>query len=242
MKKKMRLKRNLLIKLTKKDTILIVAFLVLLIVSLIFKYINTKIVPPLEVYAENEVKKISSLIISDAVESISFSEEETMSFFNTLTNKSDEVISVDFNTVKINKSLVKLNKAVYKDLKLFENGKYKLEDTEIETEDLIYKIPLGYITGNYTLSNIGPKVPLKAKVIGSVVSNIKTEVSSYGINNSLLKVYIDVTVNMRFMLPLISKDVLVNNSIPLVVKIIQGKIPNVYGGSYAVTSPITSSN
>lgn len=242
MKKKMRLKRNLLIKLTKKDTILIVAFLVLLIVSLIFKYINTKIVPPLEVYAENEVKKISSLIISDAVESISFSEEETMSFFNTLTNKSDEVISVDFNTTKINKSLVKLNKAVYKDLKLFENGRYKLEDTEIETEDLIYKIPLGYITGNYTLSNIGPKVPLKAKVIGSVVSNIKTEVSSYGINNSLLKVYIDVTVNMRFMLPLISKDVLVNNSIPLVVKIIQGKIPNVYGGSYAVTSPITSSN
>lgn len=242
MKKKMRLKRNLLIKLTKKDTILIVAFLVLLIVSLIFKYINTKIVPPLEVYAENEVKKISSLIISEAVESISFSEEEAMSFFNTLTNKSDEVISVDFNTAKINKSLVKLNKAVYKDLKLFENGKYKLEDTEIETEDLIYKIPLGYITGNYTLSNIGPKVPLKAKVIGSVVSNIKTEVSSYGINNSLLKVYIDVTVNMRFMLPLISKDVLVNNSIPLVVKIIQGKIPNVYGGSYAVTSPITSSN
>lgn len=242
MKKKMRLKRNLLIKLTKKDTILIVAFLVLLIVSLIFKYINTKIVPPLEVYAENEVKKISSLIISDAVESISFSEEETMSFFNTLTNKSDEVISVDFNTAKINKSLVKLNKAVYKDLKLFENGRYKLEDTEIETEDLIYKIPLGYITGNYTLSNIGPKVPLKAKLIGSVVSNIKTEVSSYGINNSLLKVYIDVTVNMRFMLPLISKDVLVNNSIPLVVKIIQGKIPNVYGGSYAVTSPITSSN
>ncbi len=242
MKKKMRLKRNLLIKLTKKDTILIVAFLVLLIVSLIFKYINTKIVPPLEVYAENEVKKISSLIISDAVESISFSEEETMSFFNTLTNKSDEVISVDFNTAKINKSLVKLNKAVYKDLKSFENGRYKLEDTEIETEDLIYKIPLGYITGNYTLSNIGPKVPLKAKVIGSVVSNIKTEVSSYGINNSLLKVYIDVTVNMRFMLPLISKDVLVNNSIPLVVKIIQGKIPNVYGGSYAVTSPITSSN
>jgi len=242
MKKKMRLKRNLLIKLTKKDTILIVAFLVLLIVSLIFKYINTKIVPPLEVYAENEVKKISSLIISEAVESISFSEEETMSFFNTLTNKSDEVISVDFNTAKINKSLVKLNKAVYKDLKSFENGRYKLEDTEIETEDLIYKIPLGYITGNYTLSNIGPKVPLKAKVIGSVVSNIKTEVSSYGINNSLLKVYIDVTVNMRFMLPLISKDVLVNNSIPLVVKIIQGKIPNVYGGSYAVTSPITSSN
>ncbi len=242
MKKKMRLKRNLLIKLTKKDTILIVAFLVLLIVSLIFKYINTKIVPPLEVYAENEVKKISSLIISEAVESISFSEEEAMSFFNTLTNKSDEVISVDFNTAKINKSLVKLNKAVYKDLKSFENGRYKLEDTEIETEDLIYKIPLGYITGNYTLSNIGPKVPLKAKVIGSVVSNIKTEVSSYGINNSLLKVYIDVTVNMRFMLPLISKDVLVNNSIPLVVKIIQGKIPNVYGGSYAVTSPITSSN
>lgn len=242
MKKKMRLKRNLLIKLTKKDTILIVIFLVLLIVSLTFKYINTKIVPPLEVYAENEVKKISSLIISDAVESISFSEEETMSFFNTLTNKNDEVISVDFNTAKINKSLVKLNKAVYKDLKSFENGRYKLEDTEIETEDLIYKIPLGYITGNYTLSNIGPKVPLKAKVIGSVVSNIKTEVSSYGINNSLLKVYIDVTVNMRFMLPLISKDVLVNNSIPLVVKIIQGKIPNVYGGSYAVTSPITSSN
>lgn len=242
MKKKMRLKRNVLIKLTKKDTILIVVLLVLLIVSLIFKYINTKIVPPLEVYAENEVKKISSLIISDAVESISFSEEETMSFFNTLTNKNDEVISVDFNTAKINKSLVKLNKAVYKDLKSFENGRYKLEDTEIETEDIIYKIPLGYITGNYTLSNIGPKVPLKAKVIGSVVSNIKTEVSSYGINNSLLKVYIDVTVNIRFMLPLISKDVLVNNSIPLVVKIIQGKIPNVYGGSYAVTSPITSSN
>ena len=235
----MRLKSKLLFSFSFRDKIIFVILLVCLFSKLMFNYINKNIVNPVEVYAENEIKNTCTFIINNAL--LDINEDDIMKLFDTINNSDNEIVSVNFNSYLINKSLVKLNKSIYSDLKKVEEGAFDF-GSGIVSDGFVYKIPLGLITNNYVLSNVGPKIPLKAKVASSVISNIKTEVSSYGINNSLLKVYIDVTVNMRFIIPLITKEVKVNNSVPLVVKIINGKIPNVYGGSYAVTSPITSSN
>ena len=89
--------------------------------------------------------------------------------------------------------------------------------------------------------DLGPKIPVKASVIGNVTSNIKTDLEEYGINNTLLKIYINVEININFIMPFVSQNIKVENEVPLVVKLINGRIPSVYGGSYSVASSLTNS-
>ena len=60
----------------------------------------------------------------------------------------------------------------------------------------------------------------------------------YGINNALLEVGINVKVTSKINLPFISKDVEVSTTVPIVMKIIQGKIPNMYLDNIKASSNI----
>ncbi len=237
--KRMRLRK--MINIGMKDKLLIMVILIFLCTFMLFKYVNNGVKKILVVYAANEIKTESVLLINDGINSLEMGGCEE--YISVVKNKDDEIISVDFNSQLINKNLVKINNKIYKNLKLLETGEYNFTNNlYIEKDKLTYQIPLGLITGNPSLANFGPKVPFKARVIGNVVSNIKTEITPYGINNSLLKIYIDVTVNSRLSMPFISEELNTVVSAPVVIKLINGRIPNVYGGAYSVTSPFTSSN
>lgn len=230
-----------MINISIKDKLLITFILVFLCTFIIFKYINKGVKNVLSVYAVNEIKTESTLLINESINNLEVGNYEE--YINVVKNKDDEIISVDFNSQLINKNLVEINNKIYKSLKLLETGEYNFtNDLYIEKNRLTYQIPLGLITRSPALANLGPRVPFKARIIGNVVSNIKTEITSYGINNSLLKIYIDVTVNSRLSMPFISEEINTLVSTPIVIKLINGRIPNVYGGAYSVTSPFTSSN
>lgn len=229
--------RKSLIKISMKDKVIIVLFLIFICSKLIFNYINRNIVNVLETIAKNETTNVATIIINDGIDNLDFK----MEYIKTIMNKNEEIVSVDFDTKNINSLLVKLNKRIYNDLKKFEKGEYNIDNSLIENKNYIYKIPFSLITNNYILSNIGPKIPMKASIIGNVISNIETLVTPYGINNSLLKIYIKVEVSIRLVLPLISETIKVTDDVPVLIKVINGVVPDVYGGSYAVTSPITSS-
>ena len=68
-------------------------------------------------------------------------------------------------------------------------------------------------------------------MIGNVTSGIKTEVKEYGINNSLITVSVEINIEVMVILPFSSDYVNVTNQVPIAIKLIQGKVPNVYGGS-----------
>ena len=216
--------RKSLIKINMKDKVIIVLFLIFICSKLIFNYINRNIVNVLETIAKNETTNVATIIINDGIDNLDFKNE----YIKTIMNKNEEIVSVDFDTKNINSLLVKLNKRIYNDLKKFEKGVYNIDNSLIENK-------------NYILSNIGPKIPMKASIIGNVISNIETLVTPYGINNSLLKIYIKVEVSIRLVLPLISETIKVTDDVLVLIKVINGVVPDVYGGSYAVTSPITSS-
>ena len=45
-----------------------------------------------------------------------------------------------------------------------------------------FLVPLGRVTDNALLGNLGPSVPIEFLVIGDVESDIKTKVVEFGIN------------------------------------------------------------
>ena len=110
------------------------------------------------------------------------------------------------NYNKVNNYLIKINSSILKNLKDIEHGNLENLDSSIFYSEkldnrFMYYIPFGIITNNLLLEDLGPKIPIKITLSGSVNSNIKTELNSYGINNSLLKIYISVNLRMIPLIP-----------------------------------------
>ena len=112
--KRMRLRK--MINISIKDKLLITFILVFLCTFVIFKYINKGVKNVLSVYAVNEIKTESTLLINESINNLEVGNYEE--YINVVKNKDDEIISVDFNSQLINKNLVEINNKIYKSLKL----------------------------------------------------------------------------------------------------------------------------
>ena len=78
------------------------------------------------------------------------------------------------------------------------------------------------------MRGLGPKIPLKAEMVGSIVSNIETEVKPYGINNAYVETRIFLEVTAIIYLPFVSKEIKISNIIPISINIVQGSVPQGY--------------
>ena len=167
-------------------------------------------------------------------------------------NDTDEIQLIDFNCVTVTKILTTVTNLVQLNLKAIEEGNIDLlelpdntleeYDQELLKKGIICEIPLGTVTGNALLSNIGPKIPLRLNLIGDVVTGVETNVKEYGINNALLEVGINVTLESRINLPFLSDKITVSTTVPIAMKVIQGKIPEIYANGFRVNSGMFTPN
>ena len=172
--------------------------------------------------------------------------------FTIVKNDSDEIQLIDFNSVTVTKILTTVTNLVQLNLKAIEEGNVDLlelpdntleeYDQELLKEGIICEIPLGTVTGNALLSNIGPKIPLRLNLIGDVVTGVETNVKEYGINNALLEVGINVTLESRINLRFLSDKITVSTTVPIAMKVIQGKIPEIYANGFRVNSGMVTPN
>ena len=245
-KMKLRYKKlNFNIKL--RDRISIIIMLVCITILIIFKIINQKMMPILVNYAEIETERIAMAVINKSI--LKYTTNEGLEdLIITNTNENNEIVSVDFNAVNVNNILYSITNSIEQNLILLDKGKFDELNIPIsnvyeksDISGIVYYIPFGVVTGASIIADIGPKIPVKNKIVGSVYSNIKTEVIEYGINNAMIKIYIEVEVNEQVILPFTSKKVNVKSELPVFIKLVQGKIPSVYGGILTATSPLVSS-
>ena len=65
-------------------------------------------------------------------------------------------------------------------------------------------------------------------MVGSIVSNIETEVKPYGVNNAYVETRIFLEVTAIIYLPFVSKEIKISNIIPISINIVQGSVPQGY--------------
>jgi len=229
--KRMRLKRK---KSFGNKTVIIILLIIMVYLSL--KMISNKITPILLNYAENETRRIANIIVSKAVD------EEILKViddnFFLITRENNEIKSIDFDPVKLNKFLTKIIDKVQMNLKLLEVGdidKLDLDnsglvyyDKEKIKKGIFYEIPMGVVFNNTLLANLGPKIPVKFTLMGEVISNLETKITDYGINNALIETSINLKLTEKVLLPISSKSIDVEYNIPLSIKMLQGSIPEYY--------------
>lgn len=235
---RIKLKGKKRFKISKLKLFLIILILLILAIFWSLKRINMKVNPILLDFAELESRKIASIIINNAVNKNITQNINIDELFLITKNENNEIKSIDFNPLIVNKILTETTKDVQINLKYIEQGKIEsinlskdsLMEYDIDKlkEGIIYEIPTGAVFQNSFLANIGPKIPVKFSLVGDIVGYINTKVTDYGINNALIEVNIVLELSEQVILPFVTNKIKIETSIPIAMKLIQGNVPEYY--------------
>lgn len=211
---------------------LLITFILLIIFTfIILVFLSNKVMPFYMNYSEAEMKRVVTTVINKSVTEEVTNQLEVDSLF-VLKKENDNTIIVDFDPVIVNRVMSKISDVVYNNLKLI-SKKDKLTLEKYNLDESYFYIPSGIIFNTTMLNNVGPRIPINLEIISSVNPNLKTEVTEYGINNSLIEVYIHVIVDVKMILPMYSNTMQIVVIVPLAVKLIQGEVPKYYQRGYA---------
>lgn len=104
----------------------------------------------------------------------------------------------------------------------------KIQNELNKTQDGEVFIRLGTLTGSKFLSGRGPKVNFKIATIGNVETDLKSEFSSAGINQTLHRIYLQVKCKVIVLTPFSSIEEEITNQVLLAEAVIVGDIPSTY--------------
>ena len=218
------------IKLKKSDVILIIIVLIIIVSFIFIRIFTYKSEPILLDYAKIKSVNIISSLINNSVNKIIYKSDYD-EIIEIEKDSNANITNLNFNNKSINEILYLVTNDILYNIKQLENGEYNNLNAEYVTKkDSVYYVPIGIINDSPVLVNIGPKIPFKLDFLGSVNNETITNIKEYGINSSMVEVFVNLNLQVQIILPFKSETFSVNKNILLDSKIIQGKIPNYYGG------------
>ena len=148
-------------------TLIMLAIAVFFTVDFVGRIIGKKMIE----YAKVEVGRIARYVVNYSVSSDNIKQMVSKDLFIITKNKDDEIQSVDFDPAMVNEILNAITANVINNFKAIERGDLDvinlsngfLINTDIDKlkQGIITEIPIGVVTDNALLSNLGPKLPVK---------------------------------------------------------------------------------
>ncbi len=191
-------------------------------------------------YAQSQTKRLATVIITKAVQDRVQSGFSVDKLIAVERDNQGKITTIDFNPEVVNGISSSTTASIEQYLRLAEKGdmaKLGLDDNtqltlkQKEGNGAVFAIPLGQITNNALIGNLGPKIPVSFTTIGDVHTNIKRDVKPYGINNVMVDIALEVNVTMQVIIPFQSKETIVTTDVPIAMRVIQGEVPTYYSGS-----------
>lgn len=215
----------------RKLAFILIVIIIMVILSFILLNLTVKkISPTIMEYSKAQVKKVATTIINRSINDDVLDDVNLDELFIIDKSSNEEIVNVLIDPSIVNRTLSKVSDAVENSLRRIEAmDKDLMREYKIE-EDCFY-VPSGIIFNTPLLNNLGPKIPIKLKMIGSVLNGIDTEIKEYGINNSLITLSLEISVELQVILPISSENISITNYVPLVIKLVQGKVPTYFGDS-----------
>lgn len=198
-------------------------------------------------YAEVQTDKIASYVISKAISSRTTQVLDVNDIIIE-TEQSDNRVTSTFNTEIINRIRSETVTLVKQYLENAENGDLNylpnLQNVEYDVgkmqagDGIVFFVPLGQAANLPIIGNLGPKIPIRFHIIGSVHSDIRSEISEFGINNAFVTVSVYIEVNVQIIVPLATSAAHIEESIPVAMGIVSGTVPQIYTGGDGVQPSI----
>lgn len=214
----------------KIKILFIILILIILLSFTLLKLITKNISPIMMEYSKSKVKRLASLVINKGITDDVLNIINTQELFIVDKSNNEEIVTITLDPLMVNRIESSVTDKVESILSLLEkNDQELLAKYNINSEYFV--IPSGMVFNSGLMANVGPLIPIKMRLIGNVTSKVTTSLKEYGINNSLITVSVNITVELKVILPLTIDSISITNSVPVAIKLIQGKVPNYYGSS-----------
>lgn len=227
---------------SKGQMFLSIGGIILLLSVLWFSKINKKITPNLLTIAQASINKLNETILTNYRVKDIYKEVNLNEAIHVVKNSKGEIITVDFNLEEVYKALAIITSYLETNLKNKEVRKnvlrYYNEDLSSTLDSIILSIPMGVANDGIYLANLGPRIPVKVSYMGYVASSVRTKIEDYGINNALISIYIDCFITNEFIVPTKKEEINHEYNILVSSKIIQGIVPEYFGGTIETKSNI----
>lgn len=199
----------------RKITVLL---LILLVPALILKAVDNYYSDRTTVFINSQIQTHASFVVASIISEKIVPELETE---NILTAKYDNsgVKSVVINTKATNAIFGMINERMGE---LLETEALNQAFGQVE-------LPLGFLISQNILAGAGPKIRVPVKPLGTYRADIVTLTSEFGINNSLIEVYLVLDFGLEAFLPLAKRNVDATSKILLASLAVQGEVPRYYG-------------
>ncbi len=162
---------------------------------------------------ELEIQAMSSIdrAVSEVLDRMEVDYKELISV-----NTSDggSVTSLSTNTTAVNKLKAELSLQI---------TEYIKNDKKVTA-----RVPSGAFTGLVLLSDVGPKIPVSLSLGGSVITTIKSDFISAGINQTVHRVYLTVDADVSLTCPIINYECTFITEYELCQTVIVGSTPEVF--------------
>ena len=186
-------------------------FIIILIAISTFYTLYKSITPIFEELCVEKVRLIGTYIMNDASNKVL----DNTYYNNIVTIEKDE----DNRVLKTD--VVVINK-IASDIALEAEKQFK----ELKNEEI--KIPLGALTGNKYLAGSGPNIAIQVIPTGNILTEIKNEFESSGINQTVYRIYLELTAKVSIASQHKIIDESIVNQVLLVETVIVGEVPESY--------------
>ncbi len=190
-------------------------FMVLLLTVIIIVYVAYRADREIEAYAETTLKNYINTAINDTIlEYVNNNEQIFSEAVKRNYNEKSELVYISLNAAAVNKIQTGLKKDILITLKTIKEEQFN--------------VPVGNLTGIKLLSGKGAKIKMKIAPLGTITSDATSTFESVGINHTLHKIGIKLTVYFEAACPFKSTRFEVNYFVLICESIIIGQIPQVF--------------
>lgn len=196
------------------------SFLLSVLVGLSMAYFlihtfNAALRPQLVAFAEAQIQNHLNLISAQVVNQVMLDQNLDYSSLVVLqTGQGGDVTTMSVNAPKLNLLRTKVMECIAREILAW------------DTTDL--GIPFGLLTGIDILSASGPKLPVRITSVASATGLYHNEFIDAGINQTLHRIVLDVTITAKLLLPVGITETTVTTPVYITEAIIIGQVPQTY--------------
>ena len=194
------------------------AVLAIILTAAAFIYVDLRLRPAVITVAQYHIQSLINKAVNNAIISVM---DKTQYSYDDLVeinrNSADEIVSVNYNSLHINKLRSELIKV-------------SIDETQKIPVSYVY-IPIGNITSIDILQNKGPKLKFTVTPSSYVEAEVESVFQNTGINQINHQIFITVKVTANALIPNYSTSVYSENKVCVAETVIIGKVPDSIGNN-----------
>ncbi|MEF2784055.1 sporulation protein YunB [Erysipelotrichaceae bacterium HCN-30851] len=207
----------------RKQKYIVVCVLIFLLVFGLLHRMNAMIEPQLQAAAKQYTGSAINRIVKKVLTKLDYQSDSLYQFYR---NDEGEVSDIQYDSYALNQLLYSALDTIEASLHAAQDGEEDPLIKEVFYDDgIVYKIPIGYLTGLYMFHDAGVQIPVRMRILNEVTGQIKTETKPYGVNNTVMIINLQIQVHAQAVTFLGVDSFEMSTEIPLAIQLIQGNIP-----------------